>query len=52
MLIPSQTSTVLPLKFGNGQAISSHTSLGMWLLFRARIKVIHCQQKGPQALAY
>ena len=33
LLIHSQTSTVQPLKFGNGLVISSHTLLGMWLLF-------------------
>ena len=31
MLINCQTSTVQPLKFGNGYVISSHTLLGMWL---------------------
>ena len=32
LLVDSQTSTVQPLKFGNGQTISSHTLPGVWLL--------------------
>ena len=32
LLIHSQTSTVAPMKFGNGYVISSRTLLGMWLL--------------------
>ena len=33
--IYSLTSMVQPLKFRNGQVISSHTLLGMWLLIHA-----------------
>ena len=33
--IHSQTSTVAPLKFGNGYVISSRTLMGMWLLIHA-----------------
>ena len=32
LFVDSQISTVEPLKFGNGQVISSHTLPGMWLL--------------------
>ena len=39
LLIHSLTSTVQPLKFRNGQVISSHTLLGVWLLIHAGIKV-------------
>ena len=37
--IHSQNSTV---NFGNGQAMSSHTSSSMWLLIHAGIKVKPC----------
>ena len=47
LLIHSQTSTVQPLKFGNGQVISSHTLLGMWLLIHAGLKLIHVSNRGP-----
>ena len=41
------TSTVQPLKFGIGQIISSHTLLGMWLLFHAGgLKFIHVSESG------
>ena len=36
-----------PLKFGNGQVISSHTLLDMWLLIHADIKVKQYWCKGP-----
>ena len=39
LLIHSKTSTVQPLKFGNGQVISSHTLLFRWLLIHVGIKV-------------
>ena len=39
--IHSQTSTVVPLKFGNGYVISSHTLMAIWLLIHAGIKVNH-----------
>ena len=42
LLIHSQTSTVQPLRLGNGETISSHTLLGMWLLIHAGIKVKPC----------
>ena len=34
-----QTSTVLPLKFKNGEVISSHILLDMWLLIYNVINV-------------
>ena len=37
--IHSQTSTVQPLTFGNGEVTSSPTLLSMWLLIQSRIKV-------------
>ena len=43
LLIPSQISTVEPLKFGNVQVISSHTLRGMRLLIYAGIKVKPCE---------
>ena len=39
LLTYSQSLTVQPLKFGNGQMISARTLLGMWLLIHAGIKV-------------
>ena len=42
LLIHSQTSTVQPLKFGDGQAISSQILLGIGLLIHAGIKVNPC----------
>ena len=39
LFVHSQTSTVHPLKFGNGYVISLDTLLGMWLLIHAVIKV-------------
>ena len=39
LIIHSQTSTIAPLKFGNGKVISSHTLLGMWLFIHVRIKL-------------
>ena len=42
LLIHSQTSTVQPLKFGNGYVIPSNTLMGMWLLIHADIKVNPC----------
>ena len=50
LLIHSQTSTVQPLKFGNGKVISSHTLLCMWLLIHAGIKVNPRWWKGPSCL--
>ena len=35
LLIHSQTSTVQPLKFGNGYIISCHTLQGIWLITHA-----------------
>ena len=46
LLIHSQTSTIAPLKFGNGKVISSHTLLGMWLFIHVRIK-LNILVKGP-----
>ena len=48
LLIRSQTSTVQPLQFGNGQVISCNTSLSLWLLIHAGIKVNSYWWKGPQ----
>ena len=42
LLLHSQTSTVQPLKFGNGEVVPSHTLLDMWLLTHAGIKVNIC----------
>ena len=42
LLIHSQTSTVLLLKFVNGKLISSYTLLDTWLLIQAGIKVNPC----------
>ena len=42
LVIDPQTSTVQPLKFGNGQAISFHTLLGVWLLIHTGIEVNSC----------
>ena len=42
LVIHSQTSTVQPLKFGNGWTISSHTLLGTWLHIHAAITVNPC----------
>ena len=42
LFIHSQTSTMQPLKFGNGEVISSHTVLDMWLLIYAVIDVSLC----------
>ena len=39
LCIRSQTSTVHPLKFGNGLMISSHALLGILLFIHAGIKV-------------
>ena len=47
LLIHSQTSTIAPLKFGNGKVISSHTLLGMWLFIRVRIKLNHISKGAP-----
>ena len=47
LLINSQTSTVQPLKFGNGYVISSHTLLGMWWLLHAGIKLKPYMWKRP-----
>ena len=42
LLIHSETSTVQPLKFGNGSVISSNTLPGIWLLIHAGIKDNPC----------
>ena len=42
LLIHSQTSTVQPLKFGDGWVILSHTLLDMWLHIHAEIEVNQC----------
>ena len=47
LLIHSQTLTVAPMMFGNGQVISSHTLWYTFLLIHAEIKVNPCLQKGP-----
>ena len=41
-LIHCLTSTAVPLKFRNGQVISSHTLWWIWLLIHARIKAKCC----------
>ena len=48
LLIHSQTSTVQPLKFGNGWAISSHILLGMWLLIHAGNWVTYAKPNREQ----
>ena len=48
LLIHSQTSMVVPLKFGNEQVISVHTLLGMWLIIHAVIRVKLYNWKGSQ----
>ena len=45
LLIPSQTSTITQLKFGNKQVILSDNLLGMWLLVYTGIKVNPYQWK-------
>ena len=40
----------VPLKFGNGYVISSHTALGMWLLVHAGIRINPFLVKGPLEL--
>ena len=52
LLTHFQTSTVVPLKFGNGYVISSHTLFGMRLLIHAGIKVFPCQQKELCAICH
>ena len=52
LLIHFQTSTVQPLKFGNGQVTSSHTLLHMWLLMHAGIKWNHVSKNGPRSLTH
>ena len=47
LFIRPQPSTVLPLKHGNGQVLSYHALLGVWLLIRAVIKVNTCYHKEP-----
>ena len=47
LLIHYQISTVQSLKFGNGEAISSHTLPGMWLLIHAGIKINPRKWKRP-----
>ena len=48
LFVHSQTPTVQPLKFGNGQVILSHILLGMWLLIHAEIQAIHnVSKRGP-----
>ena len=42
LLIHSQTSTVQPLKYGDGYVILSHNILGIWLIIHAGIKVKLC----------
>ena len=41
---------VVPLKFGNGYVISSHTLQGMWLPIHAGIEVNHVTEKGSHGL--
>ena len=42
LLIHSQTSTAVLLKFGDGYVILPHALLGMWLLIHAEIEVNPC----------
>ena len=49
LLIHFQTSTVQPLKFGNGKAISSHTLLCDYTSM-LRLKLIHNSKRGPSGL--
>ena len=39
LLMYTQIATVEPLKFVDAQVISSHTSLGMWLLIHIGIRI-------------
>ena len=39
----AKTSTMKPLKFGNGYVISSNTVPGMWLPIHDGIKINPCQ---------
>ena len=49
----SQTSTMLSsLKFGNGQIISSHTLLGLWLLIHAEVFLCGEMAHGRRAFDY
>ena len=48
LLIRFQISTVHSLKFGNGQVISPHTFLRMWLFIHAEIKLNHVSERGPR----
>ena len=49
LLIHSQTPAVQPLKLRIGQAISSHTFLGMRLLIHAGIKLTHVSKMDPSS---
>ena len=45
-----QISTVQPLTFGNGQVISFHTFLGMWLLIQAgKLSMLVIESPWPKA---
>ena len=46
LLIHSQTSTVSPLKFGNGQVMSSHSLPGMYISM-LRLKFQPVSKRGP-----
>ena len=48
LILTSATSTVQPLRIGNGYVISSPTLLGMWLLIHAGIRVNPWWQNGCQ----
>ena len=47
LLIHSQNSLVELLKFGNGNVISSHILLGIWLFIHVGIKLIHVSKRAP-----
>ena len=50
--VHSHTTMAAPLKFGNGQVISSHTLLGMWLFIHLEIKVNLCGKCNPWCLHF
>ena len=49
LFIGSQTSTVRPLKFGNGEIVLSRTLLDVWLLTNES-NLIHISERGPRMI--
>ena len=52
LCIRSETSTVQPLKFGNGYIITSHILLVTRLLTHAGMKLIHVSKGAPGAMLW